>query len=88
MFELGKISVSDAVRGSLVDAEQSADEFVDRHRAGDWGDVSEETTTRNAAALENGGRIESVYHTRKGEKILVSTEPDRSVTYVILPREF
>ena len=88
MFELGRISVTAGAQHVLRDSGQSADEFIQRHASGDWGDVSEETRRANQENLEVGGRLESVYHTAHAEKLLVVTEPDRSLTSVMVPEEF
>lgn len=88
MFELGKIAVTHSAESALRDAQQSADEFVARHKAGDWGDVTEETRRANAEALKDGLRLESVYHTKRGEKLLVVTDADRALTSVMTPEEF
>lgn len=58
-----------------------------RHMRGDWGDVCAEDRTSNDAALRNGDRILSVYHSN-GTKFYIITEWDRSVTTVLLPNEY
>jgi hypothetical protein len=88
MFELGRISVTEGAEHALRDTQQSAEEFLRRHQSGDWGEVSDETRAKNAEALEDAQRIESVYHTNAGEKILVVTEADRSLTSIMRPDEF
>ena len=88
MFELGKVSVTEGAAHALRDTGDSVDDFLRRHQAGDWGEVSEETRGRNQDALDAGARLESVYHTSKGEKILVVTEADRALTSVMTPEEF
>ena len=88
MFELGKISITEGADHALRETEHTADEFLKRHQTGDWGDISEETRRNNEEALNDGARLESVYHTSKGEKILVVTEADRALTSIMLPDEF
>jgi hypothetical protein len=88
MFELGKISVTELALHTIEHAGQSPQEFLDRHASGDWGDVSVETARANDENLQIGRRLESVYHTRSGDKILVVTEADRSLTILMLPEEF
>lgn len=87
-FPLGKVTVTELAASTLRDSGQRAEELLERHQAGDWGDVSDETRANNEEAVESGGRIESVYHTRNTEKVLVVTDPDRSMTEVLLPQEF
>jgi hypothetical protein len=88
MFELGKISITEGAEHALRETNQTAEEFLRRHRSGDWGEISEETRLKNTEALEDGQRIESVFHTSNGEKILVVTEADRALTSIMRPEEF
>jgi hypothetical protein len=58
-----------------------------RHMRGDWGDVCAEDKAANNAALRNGDRILSVYHSNE-TKFWIITEWDRSVTTILLPCEY
>lgn len=73
---------------ALMDAGQSATEFLDQHVHGDWGDLCDEDKQSNELALKNGGRLLSVYRLRTGSKIWIITEWDRSVTTVLLPEDY
>ena len=88
MFELGQISVTEGADHALRETGETPEVFLRRHQAGDWGDVSEETRRKNEEALKDGARLESVYHTSGGEKILVVTEADRALTSIMVPDEF
>jgi hypothetical protein len=59
-----------------------------RHSQCDWGDVSAEDETANSKAIDDGSRILSVYHDRKGVKFWIITEADRSTTTVLLPDDY
>ena len=59
-----------------------------RHITGDWGDVDEEGRVSNEVALEEGNRIFSVYFTIIGQEFWIITEPDRSITTVLLPEDY
>lgn len=59
-----------------------------RHSWGDWGEVDEHDRQANEAALKDGTRLLSVYHTPDGVKFWVITEADRSVTTILLPEEY
>ena len=61
--------------------------LLDRHLAGDWGEVDVEDKAANDRALKNGERLLSAY-TVGGVKVWVITEWDRSVTTVLLPEEY
>jgi len=61
---------------------------LDRHGNGDWGDLCDEDREANEDALQNGGRLFSVYHDCKGVKFWIITESDRSATTVLLPDDY
>jgi len=61
---------------------------LQRHQAGDWGDVSLEDHQSNDCALQEGTRLFSVYHSEKKIKFWVITEADRSVTTVLMPEDY
>jgi hypothetical protein len=71
-----KLSAEDILRG------------LERHQAGDWGDVCENDRKVNESALQNGERLLSVYHTNEKIKYWVITEADRSGTTVLLPEDY
>jgi hypothetical protein len=61
---------------------------VRRHRSGDWGDIPKEQWLRNNHAARNGGEIESEYSIPRifcigyAEKIVVTTNEDRTETRI------
>jgi hypothetical protein len=59
-----------------------------RHRAADWSDVSDAGRAENEATLQYGDRLLSAYRTGESQKFWVLTEPDRSVTTVLLLDEY
>ena len=61
---------------------------IQRHQAGDWGDVDAHDRTANGQALVEGTRILSVYHAANGTKFWIITEADRSVTTILLPKDY
>ena len=61
---------------------------IQRHQAGDWGDVCAEDRQANDQALVHGTRILSVYHAANGTKFWVIMEADRSMTTVLLPEDY
>ena len=67
--------------------------FLDRHAAGDWGQVCPEDAQLNDEALKDGSRIISAYSTLKGVKIWIITEAtdgkgQRAATTILLPSEY
>lgn len=73
---LGKLSQDDVLRG------------LQRHQAGDWGDVDEHDRQANDHALVQGTRLFSVYHSTAGLKFWIITEADRTSTAVLLPEDY
>ena len=61
---------------------------LQRHQAGDWGDVKDDDRKANDRALIEGERILSVHHSVIGIKIWIMTERDRSVTTILLPEDY
>ncbi len=61
---------------------------LQRHHAGDWGDVDEHDRAANDQALREGTRLFSVYHSAKGVKFWIITEADRRTTTVLLPKDY
>ena len=61
---------------------------IQRHQAGDWGDVSVEDREENELSLKEGFRLLSVYRTARGVKFWIITEADRSATTVLMPEDY
>jgi hypothetical protein len=61
---------------------------IQRHQAGDWGEVCEEDQQENELSLKQGFRLLSAYRTTNGTKFWIITEADRSVTTVLLPEDY
>ena len=86
LFDLGKsVTRPKALEVLLCDDILKA---LSRHANGDWGDVCREDWEENELSLREGLRLFSVYHAASGVKFYVITEADRSVTTVLLPREY
>ena len=61
---------------------------IQRHQAGDWGELNEKDRQANDQALVNGTRILSVYRAANGTKFWLITEPDRSSSCIMLPEDY
>ena len=86
VFRLGKlVSTPNALRQLLQADILTA---LQRHQAGDWGDVDDHDRQANDQALTDETRLFSVYHTAAGIKFWVITEADRSVTTVLMPEDY
>jgi len=61
---------------------------IQRHQAGDWGDVGEDDRRENELSLERGFRLLSIYRAANGVKFWIITEADRSATTLLLPEDY
>ena len=61
---------------------------IQRHQAGDWGDVCADDRKENELSLEKGFRLLSVYQSASGVKFWIITEADRSATTVLVPEDY
>ena len=87
-FALGRIVATPGALVALEEANQNPFVFLERHQAGDWGDLCEEDKRENDFSVRNGFRILSAYRTRNDVKIWIITEADRSVTTLLRPHEY
>jgi hypothetical protein len=88
LFPLGCIVATPGALDALARANQSPQEFLNRHVTGDWGELGDEDKAENNYSLKHGFRILSSYRTAAGAKLWVITEADRSVTTLLLPEEY
>jgi len=87
-FEPGQIV---ATPGALEAFRASGEEplpFLQRHLAGDWGELDGHDVRENEFSLLHGWRILSCYRLSSGVRIWLITEADRSVTTFLLPEEY
>ena len=87
-FSLGCIVSTPGALEALEEANQNPFEFLERHQAGDWGELCEDDKSENEFSLKNGFRILSAYRTRNNVTIWVITEANRSVTTLLRPHEY
>ncbi len=88
LFEPGKVMATPGALAALERANQEPREFLDRHVAGDWGEVPQEDKIENEVSLLHGYRLLSAYRTKMGERLWILTEADRSLTTILLPEEY
>lgn len=87
-FALGRTVITAGAEEALEIAGQTASEFLHRHVAGDWGELSDDDVKENELSLEKGRSLLSRYETTKGEPLWIITEADRSATTILLPIEY
>lgn len=87
-FTLGQVVATPGALDTLRQANQTPFEFLQRHQAGDWGEVSPEDKQENDFSVVQGFRILSAYTLNTGVKLWLLTEADRSYTTLLLPEEY
>lgn len=85
-FPLGQTLITPAALEALSSREVL--QGLERHAAGDWGDLDPEDARANARALRVGGRLFSAYQSPDGTKFWIITEADRSATTILLPQDY
>lgn len=88
LFHLGQLVATPGALAALAKAGQTPLDFLSRHVCGDWGDIDKDDSKENELGLKRGFRLLSSYRTNANVKVWVITEPDRSVTTVLLPEEY
>ena len=91
LFELGNIVATPGAIRAMKDISSSG--LLNRHRAGDWGDLCEDDKGYNDEAVKDGSRIMSAYDIGNGVKIWIITEAEgengkREATTFLLPDEY
>lgn len=89
-FEPGMLMMTQGVHALLEQGLLEAHLYLNRHLAGDWGDLCDEDRLSNQQALQHGERLFSSYDVNAGDekKLWIITERDRSVTTLLLPHEY
>jgi len=83
-FILGHVVVTNRAAEILAAADWSVESLLDRHLAGDWGDVSDDQKRINDDCVDREFSIISSYATPDGQSVTVFTMADRSRTLVHL----
>ena len=93
LFRLGQVVATPNVIMALRQSGEMPAKFLNRHAAGDWGDICDDDKRLNEEALHDGSRIMSVYSTSNGTKIWIITDAaddtgSREVTTFLLPEDY
>lgn len=87
-FRLGRIMISQTARAALERNGQQEHAFLNRHRAGDWGDgLAAEDWESCEESLRLGYKVLSTYYLTDGEEMWIITNESRTVTEVFLAAE-
>lgn len=87
LFLLGSIVATPAVLEHFDRYGINAQDYIERHVRGDWGDVPPSDAAENVFSVANELRILSSYSIA-GETVWIITEADRSSTTILFPREY
>ena len=89
LFDLGRVVATPGAMDLLVSAGERPARLLERHAAGDWGEVPPEDARENERSLKYGWRLMSSYPVGgAGERVWIITEADRSSTCLLLPSEY
>jgi hypothetical protein len=88
LFDTGFIVRTPGALLALIEAQVSESSLIERHQAGDLGELCDEDWSANTRAIECGGRVFSSYRVQANTKVWVITEADRSITTLLLPSEY
>ena len=87
-FALGNMYITPGAIDALARANQSAQEFLERHQRGDFGELDDHDRQENELSITHGFRILSAYRTAKVTRLWIITKADRSSTTILLPEEY
>lgn len=88
LFATGRLLVTNGALEATKKVGQGLEPLIDRHMAGDWGDLEREDKVQNDEALKLGNRVLSSYNLSDGVKVWIITEWDRSATTILLPSDY
>jgi hypothetical protein len=87
-FPPGRVVVTPAALELLERYGKAPGEYLDRHLAGDWGDLVAHDYRENERALKTGARLFSAYAVSPLNMLWIVTESDRSSTCLLLPSDY
>jgi hypothetical protein len=87
-FSPGQVVATPAALEAFRTSGESPLTYLQRHLAGDWGELDDNDVRENELSLHHGWRILSCYRLSTGVKFWVITEGDRSATTFLLPEEY
>jgi hypothetical protein len=88
LFSLGHVVATPGALDALREAGQHAQDFLTRHRYGDWGDLTDADWKENNYSVTRPLRLLSAYRLSTGLTLWVISEADRSATTLLLPEEY
>jgi hypothetical protein len=87
-FPPGRVVATPAALELLERYDKTPSEYLNRHLAGDWGDLDAHDYRENERALKTGTRLFSAYTVSPLNTLWIITESDRSSTCLLLPSDY
>lgn len=85
-FQLGNVVITPNALDQLTPAD--IQRGLQRHQAGDWGELGEADRQENDNALRTGMRLLSAYRAASGVIFWIITESSREVTTLLMPDDY
>jgi hypothetical protein len=85
-FPLGNVVITPNALDQLSPANDQRG--LQRHQAGDWGELDEHDRQENETALRTGLRLLSAYRATNGATFWIITESSREVTTLLIPEDY
>ena len=82
LFRLGKLHATPAATRAMANTSTDPHALIERHRHGDWGDVTLDDALANNAAIEDGGPIGSLYALDATHTVTITTDATRTATTI------
>ena len=83
-FEVGEIVITPMAAAALANSGQAFSDLLARHQTGDWGNVSDQLRSVNDRGLAEQFSLQSVYAMATGDRLVVVTNRERTITMVHL----
>ena len=87
-FPPGRVVATPAALELLGRCGKDPSEYLNRHLAGDWGDLDAHDYRENERALRSRARLFSAYAVSPLNTLWIITEADRSSTCLLLPSDY
>ena len=90
LFDSGQLLLSQSVKHLVENRLLNLSPYLDRHLAGDWGELCEDDWNRNQRALKTGDRLISCYDISAGDetRLWIITDMNRGATTLLLPSDY
>jgi hypothetical protein len=85
-FEIGDVHISDRVLSIFKEDLAGVTDLLERHRIGEWGDLTPSDKKVNEYSVDHGGVLLSAYNV-SGYKVFIATDADRHHTWIFIKND-